>query len=205
MDAKDSFRTIKKSSEGALFKDKNSKFLGYAYPVLTEEEAKNHLSHLKKQHHTARHWCYAYLIGTDEKNRIQRVNDDGEPNNSAGAPIFGQIQSFDLTNVLIVVVRYFGGIKLGVSGLINAYRSAAKLALEQAEIIEKTINTEYCISFAYKDMNRVMRIIKENRLRVLKQDLTMDCKLYISVRQRDAQKIYQIFNNLFEVNIDVIG
>ena len=134
MDLKDTYNTILKPTEEVLFKDKNSKFFGYAYPVTTEDEVKNQLAILKKQHHSARHWCYAYQIGTEII--VYRANDDGEPNNSAGQPIYGQIQSFEITNILIVVVRYFGGVKLGVGGLINAYRTAAQLALENAKIIE---------------------------------------------------------------------
>ncbi|MDB9961800.1 YigZ family protein, partial [Oceanihabitans sp.] len=155
MEIKDTYNTITKPSEAMLFKDKNSKFFGYAFPVLNEDDVKSHLETLKKTHHSARHWCYAYQLGTLESNRSYRANDDGEPSNSAGMPIYGQLQSFDVTNTLIVVVRYFGGVKLGVSGLINAYRTAAQMALESSKIEERTINIEYCISFAYKNMNKV--------------------------------------------------
>ena len=136
----DLYKTITKPAEGELFKDKNSKFYGYAFHVTNEEQVKTHLEALKKEHYSARHWCYAYQIGTETIS--YRANDDGEPNNSAGMPIYGQIQSFEVTNIVIIVVRYFGGVKLGVGGLINAYRTGAKLALESAEIIKKTINTE---------------------------------------------------------------
>ena len=124
-----------------IFKDRNSKFLGFAFPVNNEEQVKQHLEDLKKEHYAARHWCYAYQIGIE--NIHYRANDDGEPNNSAGMPIYGQIQSFEVTNILIIVVRYYGGVKLGVGGLINAYRTGAQLALEASKIIEKTINIEY--------------------------------------------------------------
>ena len=133
-----------------------------------------------------------------------RANDDGEPNNSAGMPIYGQIQSFDVTNILIVVVRYFGGVKLGVGGLINAYKTAAQLALEHAKIIEKTINTEYLISFDYKNMNKVMRIIKEKNLNIIDQKMELDCQINISVRKKDCNMVFETFNNLFEVNIEPI-
>ena len=155
----DLYKTIDFPSEEVLLKEKNSKFFGYAIPVTSEEEVKENLERLRKEHFSARHWCYAYQIGTE---KIQyRANDDGEPNNSAGMPIYGQIQSFDITNVLIVVVRYFGGVKLGVGGLISAYKTAAQMALESAEIIEKTIDIHFLISFGYANMNKVMRIIKE--------------------------------------------
>jgi len=133
----DTYKTIEKPSEEVLFKDKNSKFFGYAFPVSNEDDVKIHIAELKKTHHAARHWCYAYQIGTETI--LFRANDDGEPNNSAGMPIYGQIQSFEVTNILIVVVRYFGGTKLGVGGLITAYKTAAQLALESSKIIEKTV------------------------------------------------------------------
>lgn len=199
MTEKDTYKTITKPSEEVLFKDKNSKFFGYAFPVTSEETIKEKLEFLKKQHHSARHWCYAYQIGT-EKIKF-RANDDGEPSNSAGMPIYGQIQSFDLTNVLVVVVRYFGGVKLGVGGLINAYRTGAQMALESSEIVEKTINKDFLITFDYKNMNKVMRIIKEKQLNVVNQTLEMDCKLQISVRKKDANSIFEIFNNLYEIEI----
>jgi uncharacterized YigZ family protein len=203
MDLKDTYRTILKPTEEVLFKDKNSKFFGYAYPVTTEDEVKNHLAILKKQHHSARHWCYAYQIGTESI--VYRANDDGEPSNSAGQPIYGQIQSFEITNVLIVVVRYFGGVKLGVGGLINAYRSAAQLALENAKIIERTININYVITFEYKNMNKVMRIIKEKQLNIVNQILELNCKIEFSVRKNDSQPIFDLFENLYEIKIKKIN
>ncbi len=195
----DTYRTILKPSQEVLFKDKNSKFYGYAIPVQNEDEIKDNLESLKKQHHAARHWCYAYQLG-EETIRF-RANDDGEPNNSAGMPIYGQIQSFDVTNILIVVVRYFGGVKLGVGGLINAYRSAAQMALEQAKIVERTINIDYLLNFEYKNMDKVMRIIKEKNLTIVKQKLELDCQLQISVRKNDSKLIFDQFKQLFEVSI----
>ncbi|WP_109439200.1 YigZ family protein [Aquimarina sp. AU119] len=199
MDINDTYKTIDTSGNEILFKDRNSKFFGYTFPIISEEDAKQILERLKKQHHSARHWCYAWQIGTE--NPRYRSNDDGEPSNSAGQPIYGQIQSFEVTNILIVVVRYFGGVKLGVGGLINAYRTAAQLALEASHIIEKTININYVIIFEYKDMNKVMRIIKENKLKINKQELELNCKIYISVRKKISDKIKDIFSPLYEIEI----
>mgnify|MGYP001791344666 CR=1 FL=1 len=199
---KDTYKTIVAPSEETLFKDRNSKFFGYAFPVQTEEEIKERLEALRKLHHTARHHCYAWQIGT-ETTRF-RANDDGEPNNSAGQPIYGQIQAFDVTNVLIVSVRYFGGTKLGVGGLINAYRTSAQYALEASEIIEKTINIVYQLTFGYDMMNKVQRIIKERNLEIVFQKLELDCEYHISVRKNEAEAIFEIFENLFKVKIKKI-
>ena len=154
---------------------------------------------LKKQHHSARHFCYAYQIGSEEKQ--YRVNDDGEPNNSAGMPIYGQIQSFDVTNVLIVIIRYFGGVKLGVGGLISAYKISAQMVLEEAEIIEKTIDIRFKVSFDYKNMNKVMRVIKEKNLDIISQNMNESCEIVISTRKKNADLIFDIFDTLFEVEI----
>ncbi|WP_062060535.1 IMPACT family protein [Aquimarina longa] len=199
MNTKDTYKTITTPGKEVLFKDRNSKFFGYTFPVTTEEEIKLIIEHLKKQNHSARHWCYAWQIGTESFR--YRSNDDGEPSNSAGQPIYGQIQSFEVTNILIVVVRYFGGVKLGVGGLINAYRTTAQLALKESNIIEKTINVNFVITFEYKNMNKVMRIIKENNLNILKQELELSCKIYISVRKKIADKIKVVFSSLYEVGI----
>lgn len=193
----DIYRTIENPSEEILYKEKNSKFYGYAFPVINEDEVKEHIIQLKKQHHSARHWCYAFQIGTE--NISYRVNDDGEPNNSAGAPIYGQIQSFHVTNLLIVVVRYFGGVKLGVGGLISAYKTAAQMALENAVIIEKTINSHFLITFEYKNMNKVMRIIKEQQLEIVSQKMEMNCQIEIATRKQHEQNLKEIFDNLFEI------
>ena len=196
----DTYRTIVKSSVGELFKDKNSKFIGFAFPVTNEEQVKDHLEDIKKEHYAARHYCYAYQIGTET---IQyRVNDDGEPSNSAGMPIYGQIQSYDVTNILIVVVRYYGGVKLGVGGLINAYRTGAQLALEASVIIEKTINKEFQLNFEYKNMSKVMRLIKENDVEIKKQTLELNCLLEISVRKSNSLRVFDLFDSFFGVEID---
>lgn len=196
---KDTYKTIDISPEETLFKDKNSKFFGYAYPVFTEQDIKSCLEGLRKKHHSARHHCYAWRIGT-EKFRF-RTNDDGEPSNSAGMPIYGQIQAFEVTNILIVSIRYFGGVKLGVGGLINAYRNSAKLALEASEIIEKTINIEYQLSFGYDMMNKVQRIIKEHKIVIVNQKLELECEYTISIRKKEASIIFKIFDTLFKVKI----
>ncbi len=198
---KDTYKTITNAPAASLFKDRHSKFYGYAFPVNSEEEIKQHITNLKQKHHQARHWCYAYRIGKQEKDFVFRVNDDGEPNNSAGMPIYGQIQSFDLTNILVVVVRYFGGIKLGVGGLINAYKTAAKLALDTSNISTKTVNIQYKITFDYKNMNKVMRVIKDNKIKIINQCLELSCELTISVRLKDANLIFDIFDRLYEINI----
>lgn len=199
MEAKDTYKTIVSTTDSILYKERNSKFYGLAFPVKNEDDIKQHLEATKNQYHSARHWCYAYQIGTEQM--IFRVNDDGEPSNSAGMPIYGQIQSFGVTNILIIVVRYFGGIKLGVGGLIQAYKTAAQLTLESAEIIEKTIDTEFIITFEYKDMNKVMRIIKERQLKIIHQQLELSCAITISVRKNLAKDIFKIFNATYGVTI----
>lgn len=199
MEEKDTYKTITSASEETLFKDRNSKFFGYAFPIFNEDDVKESLELLKKKHHSARHFCYAWQFGV-EKIRF-RANDDGEPSNSAGMPIYGQIQSFDVTNVLVVSVRYFGGTKLGVGGLINAYRTSAQITLEASNIIEKTIDIQYKLTFEYDMMNKVQRVVKERNLNITAQKLEMNCEYVISVRKKDAQTIFDIFNNLFKVEI----
>ncbi|MGY5850457.1 IMPACT family protein [Salegentibacter sp. F14] len=196
---KDTYKTITKASPEVLFKDRNSKFFGYAFPVRTEEEINAHLEELKSKHHKARHWCYAWQLGKEEIH--YRANDDGEPSNSAGMPIYGQIQSFEVTDILIVVVRYFGGVKLGVGGLINAYKTAAQMALESSRIITRTIDKVFEIKFDYPEMNTVMRIIKENDLNIIDQKLELDCRILISVRKKEAESIFDKFNTTYKVEI----
>ena len=196
---KDTYQTIASPSEEILFKEKGSKFFGYAYPIISEEEVKPILEVLRKKHPTACHYCYAYQIGTEKTN--YRANDDGEPSNSAGMPIYGQIQSFSVTNILIVIVRIFGGTKLGVGGLITAYKTAAQLTLENCLIIEKTIDIHYLISFDYKNMNKVMRVIKEKNLEIVNQKMEMSCEIEIKTRKKNAVQVADIFNSLFEIEI----
>lgn len=202
MEEKDTYKTIETASEEVLYKEKNSKFFGYCFPIRSEEQVKEILEKIKKEHYSARHWCYAFQIGTEQIH--YRANDDGEPSGSAGLPIYGQIQSFELTNILVVVVRYFGGIKLGVGGLVTAYKETAKMALENCEIIEKTIDIHYKIKFDYKHMNRVMRIIKEKNINIVGQKLELDCEVEIAVRKRDSEMIFTTFENLYEISITPI-
>ncbi|RTY88567.1 YigZ family protein [Flavobacterium sp. GT3R68] len=199
MDYKDTYRTIEQPSTAVLFKEKNSKFFGYAFPVSHEDEVKTHLEHLRKEHFGAGHFCYAYQIGTDKISF--RTNDDGEPSNSAGMPIYGQIQSFGVTNILVVVIRFFGGVKLGVGGLISAYKTTAQMALEISEIIEKTIDVHFLITFDYKNMNKVMRVIKEKNLEIVNQKMELSCEIEVSTRKKNAEKVSDIFNSMFEINI----
>ena len=196
---KDSYKTIEERSKETLIKDKNSKFYGYAFPVLNESDVKLAIDNLKKKHHTARHFCYSWQLGT-ETIRF-RANDDGEPNNSAGMPIYGQIQAFDVTNILIVSVRYFGGTKLGVGGLIQAYKNSAQITLEASIIIEKTIDVVYALYFEYDLMNKVMRVVKENNLKITHQKLELNCKFHVSVRKKEAKNIFKIFDNIFKLSI----
>lgn len=196
---KDFYKTISQPTEEVLYKEKNSKFFGYAFPIKKEEEVKELLDQIKKQHYNARHWCYAFQLGTDPV--YYRANDDGEPSNTAGAPIYGQIQSFDVTDILIVVVRYFGGIKLGVGGLITAYRAAAQMALEEADIIECTIDKKFKVRFDYKDMNNVMRVIKERNLNIVQQKMEMTCEIELSIRKSEYQQALEAFVPFYEVKV----
>ena len=195
----DLYKTITKPSIETLFKDRNSKFYGYAFPVTDETSIKDFLESLRKKHHTARHFCYAWQLGT-ESVRF-RANDDGEPSNSAGMPIYGQIQSFDVTNILVVSVRYFGGTKLGVGGLINAYRTSARLTLESSAIEEKTIDDSFQLNFQYDLMSKVLRILKENSITITYQKLEMDCEMIIAVRKSHTQKVVNFFETLYKVEI----
>jgi uncharacterized YigZ family protein len=195
---KDSYKTIKTPSEG-FFKDRGSKIFGYAYPITSEQELKLKIEELKKEHHTARHHCYAYRLKQDYS--VYRANDDGEPTNAAGKPILGQIDAKELTNVGVVVVRYFGGTKLGVGGMMNAYKTAALEALNNAEIIECTIDEEFEISFGYPEMNTVMRFIKDLGVEIKSQKMEMDCKIIFAIRKKEAQKAQDKFTGLKNISI----
>jgi len=184
----DTYKTIESRAEG-LFKDKGSKFIAFAYPILSESEVKPILLGLRAEHTKANHFCYAYRLSPDRN--VYRVNDDGEPSGTAGRPILNTLLSADVTNILIVVVRYFGGTLLGVPGLINAYKSAAAEALGLAEIIEKTVNERYAIRFDYLIMNDVMRLIKEEQLNVLEQQFDNDCSIVFEVRKSQLNKVLQ--------------
>jgi len=182
----DTYRTVSSISEG-YFTEQRSKFISYALPVQTPEEVKEKVDTIRKQHYSARHVCWAYMLGAE---RAQfRVNDDGEPSSTAGKPLLGVINSHELTNILIVVVRYFGGVKLGTSGLIAAYRAAAQDAVAHAEIIEKTVDEEFTIAFEYPFLNGVMKIIKEDSPQIVSQQLEMDCLMTLRIRKSGAEKL----------------
>jgi uncharacterized YigZ family protein len=199
MKQSDTYKTIQKPSEG-IFKDKGSKFIAYALPVVSEEEIKEHLTTIKKNHHSARHHCYAYRLGY--KGEQYRINDDGEPSGTAGKPIYGQLLSYNITNILIVVVRYFGGTLLGVSGLINAYKKATIDVLNSSEIVEKTITERFKIVYDYNQQSVVSRIIKENNIEVEKSTYTINCTLYLSVRLNNAEKTFNEFSDIEGITID---
>jgi uncharacterized YigZ family protein len=194
----DSYNTIKEKSEG-LFKDKGSKFIAHAFPVRSEEEARNLLDEIKKKYHDARHHCYAYKIGLRDDN--YRVNDDGEPSGTAGKPIYGQILSNELSDILIVVVRYFGGTLLGTGGLINAYRSAAAESINNAKIQQRVIKKFLILGFSYELMSIVMRIVKDENLEVLEQDFRESCQLILNVRLNDYERISNRYNDIYGVEI----
>lgn len=199
---KDTYNTITKPSKECVYKEKGSKFFGYAFPVTTEDQVKEHIEDLKKKHHSARHWCYAWQLGKAYEH--YRANDDGEPSNSAGMPIYGQLQSFDVTNVLVVVVRYFGGTKLGVGGLIQAYKTAAQMALEASKIVKRTIDETFILRFEYPEMNTVMRIINDEDISVKNRSMEIACEFEILVRKKEAERIFEIFKNTYKVSIKKI-
>jgi uncharacterized YigZ family protein len=176
---KDTYKTINGLSKG-IFKDKGSKFLAFAFPVYSEEEIKNYLVQYRKEYFDARHHCYAWALGANRE--TYRSFDDGEPSGTAGKPIYGQIQSFGVTNILIIVVRYFGGTLLGTGGLINAYKLATTDALTNAEIVEKTVNSVFNIQFEYAAMNDLMKILKEESIEQLEHTFDLSCNIVISIR-----------------------
>ncbi len=174
----DTYYTLAEISEG-IYKEKGSKFIAYAVPCYSEEEAKNYLEQWRKEHHQSRHVCYAYRFGLDKT--IYRANDDGEPSNSAGTPILGQIQSFDLTNILIGVVRYFGGTKLGVGGLIHAYKTAAKEAIEAGKITKQQVFKRFQLEFTYDEMPAVMSYCKQQNAHIQEQLFDLTCRLILAI------------------------
>jgi len=197
----DTYKTIEQKSEG-LFKDKGSKFIAWAIPCNSEEMVKTELELLRKEYYDARHHCYAYILGFDKS--AWRTNDDGEPSGTAGKPIHGQLLSHDLTNTLIVVIRYFGGIKLGVRGLINAYKFAAQDAIANNSIVTKIVNEVYEVKFDYLDMNDVMRIMKEENLDQIDQDFQLRCMLQFAVRKQNADQVFKRFKDLRKVEISYL-
>jgi uncharacterized YigZ family protein len=193
LDSTDTYLTISSDSEG-LYKEKGSKFLSFAFPVSNEDEIKEKLEFLRKKFHDARHHCYAYVLGKDKE--VFRANDDGEPNHSAGDPILGQIRSNQLTNILIVVVRYFGGVKLGVGGLISAYKAAAAEAISNNVILEAIVKHQIKIQFDYLSMNDVMKIIKDYDLEIISQQFDNDCKISLLVREGLMDEVISKFEKL---------
>lgn len=198
---KDSYKTIRTPTEPVLLKEKKSKFYGYAFPVINETEVNAILEKLRTEHSTANHHCYAWRLGVEHNN--YRANDDGEPNNSAGMPIYGQIQSFDLTNVLVVVVRFFGGTKLGVGGLISAYKAAAKLALEKASLVEKFLEVQVVLRCKYPEMNVVMRMLDKYQMKLIKQELAESCTFLVSVRKNELAHIQKKLKAHHKIEVEI--
>lgn len=198
---KDTYLTIESQSEG-LFKDKGSKFIAFAFPVNNEDEIKQNLENIRKKYYDARHHCYAYRLGLE--GNIYRTNDDGEPSNTAGKPIYGQILSHNLTNILIIVIRYFGGILLGTGGLINAYKTAAAEALSNAKIIEKTEDKSIKIIFDYTITNDVMKIISDENAKQISSTYNEKCELVISVRRNNFNHLIEKLELLNSNHIQII-
>ena len=194
--------TIDKSVE-SIYKEKGSKFLSFLYPVSSVDEVKEYLTQLKKKYYDATHHCYAYIIGYDKE--TFRMNDDGEPSSTAGKPIYGQLQSNDLTNVLLVVVRYFGGTKLGVSGLIKAYKESSAECIALAQIVEKQVKNKYNIYFAYEDMNVVMNILKQNNAEQKNQVFDLNCQIEVLIDKRNTSKFESSIPPVSTIRIEFVG
>ncbi|MEE0889424.1 MAG: YigZ family protein [Bacteroidales bacterium] len=194
--------TIEKSVE-TIYKEKGSKFLSFLYPVSSVDEVKEYLTQLKKKYYDATHHCYAYIIGYDKE--IFRMNDDGEPSSTAGKPIYGQLQSNDLTNVLLVVVRYFGGTKLGVSGLIKAYKESSAECIALAQIVERQVKNKYNIYFAYEDMNVVMNILKQNNAEQKNQIFDLNCQIEVLIDKRNTTKFESSIPPVSTIRIEFVG
>lgn len=197
------YKTINTPSLEVLYKDKGSKFYGYAIPIETDQEVKKALEELKQKHSSAGHFCYAYQHGLETI--YYRVSDDGEPNNSAGLPIYGQLQAFKVTNILIVVIRCFGGTKLGIGGLISAYKATAKLSLEVSQIKTLDILIPLKLSFAYKDMSKVMRIIKKQQLIIKSQRLEMECEVLVLVQKMNLKSSIRTFEAFHQIKVEVLN
>ena len=198
----DTYKTINKTSHG-YYKDRGSKFIAVAIPVSDEQQAKKELEKTKKTYHDARHHCYAYRIGWDYA--VYRINDDGEPSGSAGQPIFGQIRSYELTNILIVVIRYFGGVKLGMRGLIDAYKSASRETLQNNKIVQNTVKEHLHIHFTYPQMGKVMHLVKENNLEQIETRFEIECDLGIAVHRYRSKEIAEQFRKIEGVTVDSKG
>ena len=197
----DTYKEVKDHTTG-VYKEKGSKFIAYSYPVYSEKEIKEKLEKVRKIEYAARHHCYAYILNADKS--VQRASDDGEPSYTAGKPILGQILSNDLTNILIIVVRYFGGVKLGASGLIRSYKAAAAEAILSANIITETIKEQYEVSFKYPQMNDVMRLVKEYDLKLVNTDFQIKCKLIFAVQKSKACLVVEAFRKNHELKIEYI-
>jgi uncharacterized YigZ family protein len=197
----DTYKTIQSPAEG-LFRDRGSKFIGYAYPIQTEEEIKSILQNLKAEHPKARHHCWAMRLSPDRS--LFRINDDGEPSGTAGRPILNTLLSHDLTQVLVVVVRYFGGTLLGVPGLINAYKTAAQEAISSGNIIEKTINDQYQLQFDYLQLNEVMKVIKDEHLSIVNQQMDNSCQLVLEIRQSAVNQLIAQFEKIPNLSIQYL-
>jgi len=191
----DQYKTIKEASEG-FFKDRSSKFYAFAFPVKTEDDIAEFRTKIRKEYYDARHHVYAYRLGADLK--TFRASDDGEPSNSSGPPILGKIRSYELTDILIIVVRYFGGTKLGIPGLINAYGTAAEDAINNASILLKTIT-----KFEYPQMNDVMRVIKDNNLQIAKQDFQISCEIVLDIPESSFERHFETFKKNHK--LEVVG
>ncbi|GAB4466479.1 MAG: YigZ family protein [Thermoflexibacter sp.] len=194
----DTYFSIKQETQ-TIYKEKGSKFLAFAFPVENEEAIKEHLSTLRKKYYDATHHCYAYLLGKEKK--VFRAYDDGEPNGTAGLPILNQIRSKEITNVLVVVVRYFGGTKLGASGLINAYKTASAEVLAQAEVVEKILTQTLQIHFDYHLTNEVMKLIKENEATIEKQTFEDRCKICLRIREKQYDNLVKHLRELKNVEV----
>jgi len=197
----DTYLTITEPSE-SVFRDRSSRFIGLAVPVGNEAEMKQELEQIRKKYFDATHHCYAFRLSFDKS--VYRFSDDGEPSGTAGRPIFGQIQAKDLTNILVVVVRYYGGTKLGVSGLINAYKTAAKEALEHNRIVERTVNDVYEVLFTYEQMNDVMRVLKDDDIKQLSQNFDLKCRIEFSIRKLHAGKVYEKLTHIRGVTVSFL-
>lgn len=198
----DTYKTLAKPSEG-IFKDKGSKFIAIAIPVRSEEEVKEELEKIRKEYHDARHHCYAWALGVERE--LFRANDDGEPSNSAGKPILGRLESHDLTQLLIVVVRYFGGVKLGVGGLINAYRSAAEDAILNGKIVKRKQKMYFIVFFQYAQMNDIMQLVKNSTIEQLEHNFALTCKMKLSCPNAEYSQVKDVFLAIENVEIEELG
>ncbi|MVZ61387.1 YigZ family protein [Sphingobacterium humi] len=197
----DTYRTITEPAEG-IFRDKGSKFIAYAYPFRDESTLKDIIAELKAAHPKARHHCWAYRLSPDRS--VFRVNDDGEPSGTAGRPILNVLLSQDVTNIIVVVVRYFGGTLLGVPGLINAYKTATLEALDSVDIVERTVNDVYAVHFDYLQMNDVMKIVKEQELKVLSQNFDTSCTIHVEMRKLQVNEVVGKLETMEGIEVDYL-